>query len=188
MNASGTASAWPAACRWSTHPRHHTHGDSVQHARSRDRLTPQLASKGYPVPRTEEELRSLLDGATANRNGQHRPTNSVDTAPERLWRVQCPRHMWPTVHDAIRRAKAKLTTGTCNTTLELLLSDKGVKVARRFGLQPQGVGRDPWPGRLRAGDGVKRYRDAENAPPDDPLEAAFRREAARIRAARSVNP
>lgn len=88
------------------------------------------------------------------------------------------------VHDAIRQAKAALTTGECGTVLELLLTNKGVTVAKRFGLEPQGVGRDPWPRRLPPGDGAQRYRNAREAPPDDPLERAFRAYAAEVRADR----
>jgi len=121
-------------------------------------------------------LARALDRLGGTRPRHAQATAQPDTPTARtVWSVPCPRHRWPEVHDALMRAKANLTTGTLDEHLELLVTDPGVRVLERLGLRVTGRGRDPWRDRLTAGAGVDRYRNAKDAPPDDPLEVAFRR-------------
>lgn len=142
-------------------------------------MTLSLVTGGNPVSLTEDDLRAIPtdERRQRKRSGRQRawkPTHVDAATPPRLWRVLCPRHLWPAVHEAIRDSRAALTTGACDTALELLLSDRALDIVRRFGLEVCGVGSDPWPGRLKAGAGRQAYRDAGDAHADDPLEVAWR--------------
>jgi len=121
-------------------------------------------------------LARALDRLHGTRPRQPQATaQPVAQTARTVWSVPCPRHRWPEVHDALKQAKASLTTGTLDEHLELLVTGVGVRVLERLGLSVTGRGRDPWRDRLKAGAGVDRYRKAKDSPPSDPLEQAFRR-------------
>lgn len=92
-----------------------------------------------------------------------------------LWSVPCPRHRWPELHTALTKSKKEFTTGHVSDHVEILVDEAGLRVAQRFGLEAQGRNRDPWSTKLEPGAGVTQYKEAQNAPPEDPLEVAFRR-------------
>ena len=146
---------------------------------------------------TEDQLREFFKGnpaalerALTRLNGKRRAANAkapsgrqkAVEATGRYWRTECPRHLWPRLHDALVRSKAGFATGMCNGSVEVLVAERGVAVAERFGLAIGGRASDPWPAKLKANEARDKFRNAAGPDPLDPFEVAFRRYAEEVRA------
>jgi hypothetical protein len=111
-----------------------------------------------------------------------KPAQKGQEAPGPYWRTECPRHLWPHFHDALARSKARFTTGITNGSVEVLVAERGLAVAERFGLAVGGRASDPWPAKLKANEARDKFRNAAGPDRLDPFEVAFRRYAEEVRA------
>ena len=119
------------------------------------------------------------------------------TEPRR--RYLLPRHRWPAAWEALTEARAAFVTGLGQPApaldqaapIEVVVADRGAALLERLGGRLVGAGPDPWIARMRELERQRRAAEAERARHDaarvDAFEAAFQREAQRIRDAQT-NP
>ena len=114
------------------------------------------------------------------------------TEPRR--RYLLPRHRWPAAWDALTEARAAFVTGLGQPApdvdqvapIEVVVAERGAARLERLGARLVGAGPDPWIARMRELERQRRAAEAERARHDaarvDAFEAAFQREAERVRA------
>ena len=115
------------------------------------------------------------------------------TEPRRRYLV--PRHSWPTAWDQLTESRAAFVTGLAQPTpeldraapIEVFVAERGAAILERLGGRLVGAGGDPWQARMREFERLQREARAARARHDaaeaDAFEAAFQREALRIREA-----
>lgn len=113
------------------------------------------------------------------------------TQPRRRFVV--PRHAWPAALNQLTEARAAFVTGIglpspgldLAAPVEVFVADRGAVILEGLGACGAGAGSDPWRARLREIERQARAAAAERARHDvaaaDALEAAFQREAERVR-------
>lgn len=107
------------------------------------------------------------------------------------------RHRWPAAWDALTEARAAFVTGLAQpepgqgeaAPIEVFVAERGAAILERLGGQLVGSGPDPWVARMLELARLRREAAAERARHEaarvDAFEAAFRREAQRIRDAQT---
>ena len=170
----------------------------VRHTHTEPSTSPDrhVSYRGRPCPRgtgtDKEDTRAFVFPIRPGRR-EHviattKPDQKAQEATGRYVRTECPRHLWPHFQDALKRSKASFTTGVCNGSVEVLVAERGVAVAERFGLAVGGRASDPWPAKLKANEARDKFRKAAGPDPTDPFEIAFRRYAAEARARKTETP
>jgi hypothetical protein len=142
-----------------------------------------LTFRGKPVPPDAlDGYRTATLEAAAAIQSRYEAVN-----PTACYHV--PRYRWPAAWAALTDRNAPFTTGRPvrpepgrAAPIEVNVRESGAAILESLGGRlVAGADRvEPWAAKLRAG-AMAHLRDAG---PDDPLEAAFRREAARLKAAR----
>ncbi len=114
------------------------------------------------------------------------------TEPRRCYLV--PRHQWPAAWEALSEARCAFVTGLGQPApdqaqaapIEVFVAERGAAILERLGARLVGAGPDPWVARMKELERQRRAAAEADAHRDlaavDAFEAAFQREAERVRA------
>ncbi len=113
-------------------------------------------------------------------------------------RYLVPRHQWPAAWEALSESRCAFVTGLGQPApdldraapIEVVVAERGAAILERLGARLVGAGPDPWVARMkelerqrRAAVEAQAHRDAATV---DAFEAAFQREAERVRATKAT--